>query len=381
MSARLIALLAAAVALAAFLVWMAMGGGPRALDTGGRAGAPVVSAGESRGSDATLVDLEERNGLPKPETEAPPRAPVIERAPVAPSSAPSTVDPAAPIEPEVPEWPPEPVGAIRGWLRAESGVFGGDTEGLLRGLTLDLVSLESPRVSARARFTPVEEDGQLVGITFETDPLPPLTFELTLSSLDGRRWSPVTATAVPPAEGIEFLCYDEDASAALAFDVVDAETGAQVEGWSASQFRLTESTGNGVLLHAGPLDLEAGVTGALQWIVEADGYAPAFGDERAFGIDPDSGRLTARVELGRGFATRLVVLGADPDRVPAAGAQVWMDGRRAGRTGQDGALVVAADEAPETLEIAWRDQEVKGAFSAVTLRRRSHLHVVLLDPR
>ena len=36
---------------------------------------------------------------------------------------------------------------------------------------------------------------------------------------------------------------------------------------------------------------------------------------------------------------------------------------------------------PEEIEVVWRDQEVSGTFDEVCLRRRSHLHVVLLEPR
>lgn len=322
-----------------------------------------------------LVEAARGEPTREPTSELPEASPL--RLPfAAPSEGEDSVE--IPLEPPL-EW--ELAGPVKGLLTSESGVFTGDADALVRGLTIDLVSKSNPRVETRATLTPIlNEEGALTAIAFETEDLPAVTFEVTLSSLDHRRWAPTSQDVMPPASGVSFLCYDGDQAVPLAFVVTDADTGDPVEGWSASQFRASSSDENGVLLHAGPLAMDAfPLNGRLQWALEADGYAAAYGDERAFALDPETGKWTAHVALRKGFATRLVVLGKNPDRVLASGADVYTDGTHAGRTDTQGVLVLAGSKTPERIRIRWGDQALEGDFTDVCLRRRSHLYVALLE--
>lgn len=277
-------------------------------------------------------------------------------------------------------WPPPPVGSISGSLVPDSGVFGGDAATFLQGITLDLVSREEPHVTRVAQLNPIlDPDGRLVRMDFVAADLPALEFELTLSTLDRRRWYPETVLVLPPAEGVEFRCFNNDPTVGLEFEVVDAATGDPVEGWSAEQFRMSVSPENGVLLHAGPLSLDDfPIESPLEWIIVADGYAPAFGDERAFSVDPDTGHWRARVQLHKGLGLRLVVLAPNPELRPAAGALVELDGQSVGTTGASGQLSLGPMEPPTLTRISWNGLESKGSFDEVCLRKRSYLRVAVL---
>ena len=341
-----------------------------------------VHVPESRASDGPLEPVDSVEGDDTERSEAEPAS--IDDAPmeVEEPLAPSAPAPALPVEEAAePDQSLPLVGPVTGRLIPESGLFGGDSSALLRGITIDLVSRTTPRVEARATLVPVyDEDGGLTEITFATEDLPALEFEVTLASLDHRRWAPVAQSVVPPASEVTFLCYDADQFVELDFIVTDAETGEPVDDWSATRFRSQPSNGNGVLLQAGPLETDAFPLDArLLWTIEASDYAAAFGDERSFSLNADTGKWTAHVELERGFAARIVVLGKSPDRVLANGATIRLDGEFSGRTGASGVVEVRRDEAPETISVHWGTQSLEGAFAEVCLSRRGQLYVALLD--
>ncbi len=364
---------AIALALIAYALWAGSRNQGLGLPTGSGAGSVGPSSEPGGGAARDLVYPEEGSATGAREPEAPgpeEEAPAADGAPA--PGLPTPTQELAPL--------PEPVGVLSGRLLPESGVFDQEPSALIRGITLDAVSRVAPRITATAALSPVlDDEGRLVAIDFETEALPAVEFELTLSQLGTRRWDRTSAIALPPQGGIEFLCYDGDDEVAVEFLVVDAVSGEAIDDWEASQFRLSASKESGVLLHAGPLNADKiPVDAALQWIVEADGYAPAFGSEGDFQMSADGSKRAVTVRLERGFATRLVVLGVSPDRVPADRADVWVDGRRVGATDDSGQILLRSKAKPETIEVQWHGQSLKGPFAGACLKRRSHLHVALL---
>lgn len=284
-----------------------------------------------------------------------------------------------------------PAGDVRGRLRSESRAWP-DLDALLQGgVTLELVQLEAPEgppLVLRADLEPSEEpDGEIV-LAFAFENVPAGRYALELSSLGPYRWAPERLVVSPPATGLELLRHDADRAEAVAFRVLDAATGEPVEGWRAWRLRRTVSETAGVLLQAGQLDLEQAavdvIGGGLEWSLGADGYAPAFGDERAFEPGPDgtSGARVATVELQRGWATRFVVLGRDPDMRVLPGVEIELDGDVVGRTDADGSLVARRAALPERLTVRWRDWIVERgelvACDDADARLRGHVTPVVL---
>ncbi len=176
--------------------------------------------------------------------------------------------------------------------------------------------------------------------------------------------------------GIEFRCFDDEPAVELLFEVVDAATGEAIEDWTAEPIRMSVSPENGVLLHAGPLPTESfPSSSALEWAEESEGYAPAFGNERAFTIDSVTGAWRVRVALERGQAFRLVVLAPEPALRSAAGALVVLDGLAVGATDSMGQLVVRSKERPKVAGIQWRNLRADGALDQVVLERQLYMRM------
>ena len=278
--------------------------------------------------------------------------------------------------------------SITGFLRPHTGTFEGDPSTLARSIHIDVVARDSAALDVRrATVEPVvDPDGHITSIEFRCEGLAPGRYVVTLSSLDHRRWHPAQREVSAPASNIEFFCYNDAESRQLIFEVVDAATGEPIEdGWKVSQIRITPSEDNGVLLHAGPLDTEHFASGTdLDWAVEAEGFATAYGTQRDFSIDPRTGARRARVELERGFATRIIVLGVSSGpkttRMLADRADVTVDGKAVGRTNDLGVFDVRGAKAPETIRLRWGAQGLQGDFEKVLLARRPFLHVALLKP-
>ena len=320
--------------------------------------------------EASAPDLEEAT---VPTAEEP-----GERVPIAAPPALAASAPVLPVEEEEPT--PAGIHSIHGVLVSDSGAFRSSASALVRGLHLDLVGRDSPDVRQAAQLKPItNEEGALLRIEFSFDELPSEEFELTLSSLDAQEWYPKSMLVIAPAEDVEFRCLDRQETVALQFNVVDAATKEPIADWTARQFRSSVSAENGVLMHAGPLDLAAfPVTSSLAWIVEAPGYAPAMGTELSFREDPDTGDWTARVELTKGYRVRLVVLAPNPELRPAAGAQVFLDGKSAGVTDGDGQLIIDASAAPTIAKVTWRDLSAEGPFEDICMERPHALVVTVL---
>jgi hypothetical protein len=287
---------------------------------------------------------------------------------------------------------------VRGRLRSESGRFD-DLDALLAGgVVLDLVSLphadpelalaaDPPRVLARAELAAHEEPGGEVVIEYSFEEVPAGGYELSLSSLGPHVWSPPARLVSPPADGVDFLRLDAGERVRIAFRVRDAQTGESIADWQAWSLRASVSPDAGVLLHAGPLAAGAiTLHGRLEWSLVAPGYAPAFGDERAFRPDAESDgtgqRLVADVALRRGWSTRFVVMARDPHARPAPGARVELDGRPAGRTDANGVLDVWRAERPARVSVEWSgwtlaSEDLLDAGDALA-RRRGQITPLLL---
>ncbi|MCZ6598986.1 MAG: carboxypeptidase-like regulatory domain-containing protein, partial [Planctomycetota bacterium] len=111
-----------------------------------------------------------------------------------------------------------PLGVISGTLRSRTGRHRS------KGGLLSLKSLDDPDLyfikSARYR----KREGEYVA-PFSFDDVPVGTYELTLDPLDNMRWSTLSMTVSPPAEGLEFICEDDTPTFDLGFRAFDAETG------------------------------------------------------------------------------------------------------------------------------------------------------------
>ncbi len=255
---------------------------------------------------------------------------------------------------DVEEIGPPPIrvaGAIRGRLVRESEPWTNSTLPPPRTVLLDLVSTAHPdEPSRRADFAQVENPDGTVDWTFEFPEVPEGEYELTLSALGTLRWSPTSLRVRAPQAGLVFTRFDHDRVEELALEVYDAVDGAPIRGYDLRHIQVSASDESGVFLHTGPLDLRAFPLDArFHWSLSAPGYATAFGDETAF--VRESGRRVAVVRLGRGWATRVFVLVRDPTARAASGAEVLVDGVRAGLTGVDGMLVVAGEREPERVEV------------------------------
>jgi hypothetical protein len=256
-------------------------------------------------------------------------------------------------------WPPPSAGNISGRLVTESGEWSEADHPALGSIVLDLVSVTRPRISRRGELV-FAQDGS-VGFLFEE--VPEGNYELTLSTLDSLRWTPQSLPVTPPAEGIEFLRYDQDDALPIVFRVFDAESKEPIEDFDAAHLQQTVSAENGVFMHAGPLESESfAVDAGFRWSLWSRGYAPAFGDQSAF--RKEDGKLVTDVFLEPGWARRFVVLGPDPTMRPLAGAELLLDGESMGTTAADGSLTVQREAAPETIDVRFRDWVLSSTSSS-----------------
>lgn len=270
-------------------------------------------------------------------------------------------------------------GAIRGELLRESGPWTEETLPKAGTLMLDLVPTSGAKWSRRAEIVSEADGHGHYTLRYELGRLPRGEYELTLSSLGAFRWSPVALRVTPPAEHVNFLCYDLDRTTKLVFHVTDRESGAEIERFEVRQIQLTPSAENGVFLQTGPLATAAVPLDArLCWSLTAEGYQPAFGDESAF--VRRGAESVAEVALERGWATEVLVLLADPAAKPAANAEVFVDGRSQGFTGEAGMLVLRAREAPQRIEVRYAGWKMQNdplqAYNGKSAAQRGQVTVV-----
>ncbi|MDZ4773195.1 MAG: hypothetical protein SGI72_08695 [Planctomycetota bacterium] len=247
---------------------------------------------------------------------------------------------------------------------------------------VDLASIEQPtRPARRALSNRIQSADGTIAWTFTFDDVLEGEYLLTLSALGARRWSPTSLRVRAPLDGVVLTRFDKDRAETLAFEVVDAETNAPLAPFDARHIQVTGSNDNGVFLHTGPLALDSFPLDArFQWSLRAEGYAIAFGDETAFQRRGE--QRIASVRLAHGWASKVFVLTRDPTGRPAAGAEVLLDGVRAGFTASDGMLVVAAAAEPAQIDVklaGFRLQEGAESHGNYTARQRGGVTVVMLD--
>lgn len=280
-------------------------------------------------------------------------------------------------------WPPPVAGDIRGVLQSEGGVWSaGDVPGPGE-VVLDLISTTLPRIQRRGVITQETDGNGGHWLSFTFADVPRAEYELTISSLDHFRWAPVSTFVSPPAENLSFLRYDLDRTLPLEFRVYERASGEKLEDYEIRHLKLTASHDNGVLLHTGPLDREAFPLDAeFEWSLWADGYAPFFGDERAFQLT--DGRRIANVRLSPGWGARLLVMGGQGTKYPLSGATVLLDGVAIGSTRDDGTLDAYRETPPSKVTVEYLDWTMKNdplrPLNGRPPERRGMVMPVLLEP-
>jgi hypothetical protein len=338
-----------ALSVVALAAWWLLDGAPRR----GGDGVRGVRAAAVAPAASEPVELREVEGL----ATAPHEAGVVsaERAPAPRELAPGVEEAVS----ELADAAPSPTGPVAGLLRSESGGWNDLASLLQGGVVVELFVQGDARATRRARLEPAQEPDGSTAIAFRFEAVPPGDYRLDVTSLVAEVWEPASQPIRAPADGLVVWCRDRIARVRLVFDVRDAQSGAPVEGWSASALRQTVTPEGGVLLQAAQLSTDAfPIDGRLDWSLVAPGYAPAFGDERHFAPE-DEGTWTVRVELRRGWAARVVALSRDPLMRPIEGARVEVDGNFAGLTGTRGWLDLALAAAPRTLAVRWNGREAQ----------------------
>ncbi|HVS19608.1 MAG TPA: hypothetical protein VMT18_13475 [Planctomycetota bacterium] len=349
------------VALAA---WFLLREEPRGRGDAISRAAPVAPVAEAPANGEGPRDVaDEAAASPDPAREEPARASV---AAAAPASA-----------------TPPRLSHVRGLLRSESGGWTDLSGALAGGVVVELVDPAEPGFSRRAQLEAVEERDGSTAIAFRFEGLPQGTYKLGVSSLVPEVWEPREQTVATPDAEVVVWCRDRIDRVRLSFAARDAESGEAIDAFEVMSLRQSVSQAEGVLMHAGDLHREAfPIDGRLDWSLYAEGYAPAFGDERSF--EPDgAGAWVARADLRRGWGARVVVLARDPSMRPIEGALVEADGVFVGLTGPRGWLDVARPAAPERISVRWgelaRSVDAPRPPDSNEARRRGQMLPVVLQ--
>jgi hypothetical protein len=219
-------------------------------------------------------------------------------------------------------------------------------EGVVRGqagapfaVQLDLVSRDDPELRFQTRATTwglvprsgpsASGEGAAYEVPFAFRGVPPGAYELRVRSSDGARWTPERIAVSAPTSGLLIAHVGAVPTAAVRFDVRDAESGEPapcvVQSWIAGVDMMPTSEDL--------VRVPAPARG--RWIAVGPGYAPAGG---TWAVDDGERELVVDVPVRRGAG--VVVLTVTPwgERVP--GVEVLQDGALAGRTDEDGVLLL-----------------------------------------
>ena len=234
-------------------------------------------------------------------------------------------------------------GPVRGRLLSQVGEMPRDVYLMLR-------SRSDPQRYFHIEPQAVSEDlGQVVA-TFAFEDVPPGDYVLKIDSFDDMEWSPEEVEVTPPAYDVEFLRLDDVALVDLGFRVYDAVTGEEIPRFSLRTRRFSGMFGEEALSGSWPLP-RSPEGRALEWRIEAPGYAPAYGDLSAFDRAGEGGprpRRFAEVRLRPGWGARFeVVSGAEG----LEGARILLDGTLAGLTDAEGRLDVRRSSRPGRVEV------------------------------
>ena len=256
-------------------------------------------------------------------------------------------------------------GDIRGTVTSDSGRFSGHV----------FVQLSSPdRKTLSGSVQWQEVGGEQVG-SFAFEDVAAGQYRLFFQSLSGDTFEPELIDVSPPALDVAVVCHDRPRGAPVVIRAYDAKTGEPIETFEGALWALdydlpTPEAGTRTIrapLTAFPLARSGEPLTMLMMAeqigfrVSVGGYASAFGDWRDLTEETDEAGepiRVAHVGLEPGWGTRFTVTG--PDEEPLEGVVVILDDVEAGSTDSEGVLDVRLDEAPERVELFFRDWLVVG---------------------
>jgi hypothetical protein len=245
-------------------------------------------------------------------------------------------------------------------IRLTSGVPLGPVSGVLRSRTGQhrskggAVSLKSLDGTGFFQFKIVSYQKRQDEYTavFAFEKVPSGNYELRLKPLDNLAWRTLTMKVSPPAEGLEFMCEDDASTFDLEFRAIDAHTGAPV----AKSWKLVW---RGDPLEDARLDQDwktkhfknvpEGL--ALTWVLGAEGYRLATGDETDIRTEANHRVIEAKLERGWGQIFKVT---EDGER-PIEGVELIVDGNPIGVTDAQGRISMNLDAKPGALEFRYKD--------------------------
>jgi len=238
-----------------------------------------------------------------------------------------------------------PLGTVSGILRSRTG------QHRSKGGVVSLKSLDNPAFFLFKTVGYRKRKGEYTA-AFSFDDVPSGNYELSLKPLDNLRWETLTMTVSPPAEGLEFICEDDVPTFDLEFRAIDAQTGAPIEkSWNIvwqgdplEDVRLDDDWETG-LYKAVP----EGVS--LKWVLRAEGYRLATGDETDIRTEADHRVVEAKLERGWGQ----LFLVTTREREPIEGVELLADGNSVGVTDSQGMVSMNLDAKPRGLEFRYKD--------------------------
>jgi hypothetical protein len=236
--------------------------------------------------------------------------------------------------------------SIRGELRSNTGDFA-------TAVTVSITSLEerdARPLTQRCEFR--RERGEMVA-AFDFAGVAPGKYAIQLVKNGARheRWLPTPTTVDAPADGLVFVCQDDETLIDLRLRALQFDTDGPL-GIARWRYVIDGVPFSG----QGPELVIEGVSprSAFEWCVTAQGFGVVCGDWDEFFPAGKESFCEARLRRGWGAKIRTV---DDRTRVPVADVGIWLDGELAGHTDDDGVLLVDRRERPNRLEAGlagWR---------------------------
>jgi hypothetical protein len=237
------------------------------------------------------------------------------------------------------------LGTISGLLRSRTG------QHRSKGGVVTLKGLEDPSFFLFKTVSYQKRKGEYTA-EFSFENVPSGNYEVSLEPLDNMRWETRTIMVSPPADGIEFICEDDAPTFDLGFRAIDAQTGRPIErSWNIvwqgnplDDVRLDDDWKTGLYK-----DIPEGVS--LQWILRAEGYRLATGDEMDIRTEADHRVVEARLDRGWGQVFKITTR----EREPIEGVELIVDGSSIGMTDAQGMISMNLDGKPRFLEFRYKD--------------------------
>lgn len=236
-----------------------------------------------------------------------------------------------------------PLGTVSGVLCSITG------QHRSKGGRVYLDSLDNPDFHLSKMVSYRKRDGEYRA-AFSFDEVPAGLYELSLIPFDNMRWNTRRMTIAAPAGGLEFVCEDDVPTFDLEFGGIDADTGAPVvriwhivwQGDPLDDVRLDDDWESG--LYEG---VPEGVP--LRWVLRAEGYRLAWGDESDIRGGTEHRFIEAALEPGWGHTYKVTTR----EREPIEGVELIVDGESLGRTDSQGVVTINLDARPEALEFRY----------------------------